>query len=342
MQPNPHKIDIHTHILPPAIPRFKDLFGYGGFITLEHQGACGARMVRDDGHFFRHVHANCWDPDVRLKECDEQGVNVQVLSTVPVMFSYWAKPEDTLYVAQHLNDHIAGVVAKHPRRYVGLATVPLQDTELAIRELTRAVCELGMAGVQIGTNVNGKNLDDPSLYPFFQAAERLSAAVFVHPWDMLGQERMQRYWLPWLVGMPLELALAISSLVFAGIFSKLPKLRLAFAHGGGAYPGLLGRIEHGYHARPDLCATDNPLSPKAHLGRFWVDSLVHDAAFLEYLIKLFGPERVLLGSDYPFPLGEDQPGALVASLPGLDPAAMGAIFAGNALAWLGRQAHEFW
>ena len=335
------KIDIHTHLLPAELPRFAERYGYGGFITLEHHAPCRARMLRDDGKFFREVESNCWDPAQRIKECDAAGVSVQVLSTVPVMFSYWAKPEHGLDLSRFLNDHLASVVRGNPRRFAGLGTVPLQDVKLAVRELERCVRELGLAGVQIGSHVNGTNLGDASLFPFFEAAAELGAAVFVHPWDMLGGARMEKYWLPWLVGMPAEVALAISTLLFSGTLERLPRLRLAFAHGGGAFPGTFGRIQHGFEVRPDLVAVDNPVPPRAYLGRFWVDSLVHDAETLRFIVQLFGQEKVALGSDYPFPLGEDRPGTLIESLAGLEPLTRERLLWRNALEWLGRSREEF-
>jgi aminocarboxymuconate-semialdehyde decarboxylase len=187
----------------------------------------------------------------------------------------------------------------------------MQDTDLAIKELTRLVKELGLKGVQIGSHVGDLNLSDASIFPFFEAASELGAAVFVHPWDMMGQERMGKYWLPWLVGMPAEVSLAICSMIFGGVFERLPKLRVAFAHGGGAFPITVGRISHGFESRPDLCAIDNPHSPRHYLGKFFVDSLVHDLDALRYIVKLFGDEAIVLGSDYPFPLGENHPGAMV-------------------------------
>src|SRR5207237_1862473 len=169
-------------------------------------------------------------------------------------------------------DYIASLGREHPRRFVGLGTLPMQAPELAARELSRCVRELGFAGVQIGSHVAQWNLSDPALFPVFAQAAELGAAVFVHPWDMMGQERMQKYWLPWLVGMPAETALAICSLIFGGVLERLPRLRIAFAHGGGAFPGTLGRIEHGYFARPDLVAVDNPQQPPSHyLNRIYVD-----------------------------------------------------------------------
>ncbi len=293
-------------------------------------------MLRDDGTVFREVKHNCWDAAERLRECDADGVDIQVLSTVPVLLNYWAKPNDGLEVARFLNDHLAGFVRAHPTRFVGLGTLPMQAPELAVRALERCVKELGLAGAQIGSHVNDWNLSEPALFPVFQAAQELEAAIFVHPWDMMGKERMAKYWLPWLIGMPAEVSLAICSMIFGGVFERLPRLRVAFAHGGGAFPATLGRIQHGFEVRPDLVAVDNAVAPRDYLGRFFVDSLVHDAATLRAILPQFGRNRVALGSDYPFPLGEQHPGALIESMPDLDPETRTRLLSGNALEWLGR------
>ncbi len=333
------KIDIHTHILPKEWPDLRDRYGYGGFIRLEHHRPGCARMLRDDV-CFREIESNCWDARTRLSACDEAGVQVQVLSTVPVMFSYWAKPADALDLSKRLNDHIASVVAEFPKRFVGLGTLPMQAIDLAVKELERCVRELKLAGVEIGTHVNGANLNEATFFPLYEAAQDLGAAIFVHPWDMLGQERMKKYWLSWLVGMPAETALAICSMIFGGIFERFPRLRVAFAHGGGAFPGSLGRIQHGFEARPDLCAADNPIEPSRYLGRFYVDSCVHDPRLLRCLIDLLGEKSVALGSDYPFPLGEIRPGRMIGET-NLSEATKARLLHGSALEWLDLKLEDF-
>ena len=332
-------IDIHTHILPKNWPDLKERYGYGGFIHLDHH-KCGCARMMQGQTFFREVESNCWDADVRMQECDNHGVHVQVLSTVPVMFSYWAKPQDTLDLSRMLNDHIAGVVAEHPSRFVGLGTVPMQAPDLAVKELERCVKELGMAGIQIGSNVDGWNLHVPELYPVWEAAEELGASIFVHPWEMMGREKMPRYWLPWLVGMPAETSLAICSMIFGGIFERYPLLKVAFAHGGGSFPATIGRIEHGFNVRPDLCAVDNPINPRNYLDRLYFDSLVHDPQMMNYLLELVGPDRIAMGSDYPFPLGELEPGSLIRSM-GYNQDVQAKLLHGTALDWLGLEKSRF-
>ncbi len=304
------KIDIHTHIIPEHLPKWSEKFFDDRYIHLDHYCPGCAKMMQGD-KFFREIKSNCWDADVRMKDCDDTEVNIQVLSVIPVMFHYWGKKEDALETSRYQNDFIAEVVSRHPKRFIGLGTVPLQDPELAIHEMERCVKELGLAGIEIGSHINDWELNRQELFSFFEAAERLNTAIFVHPWDMMGKDRMNRYWMPWLVGMPAETSLAICSMIFGGVFEALPKLKVAFAHGGGSFPATIGRIEHGFNVRPDLVAVDNPFNPKKYLDYFYLDTLVHDERMLNYLIELFGANQLALGSDYPFPLGEHHPGKLI-------------------------------
>jgi aminocarboxymuconate-semialdehyde decarboxylase len=285
-------------------------------------------------HVFREVEDNCFSAAARLQDMEATEVDMQVLSTIPVLFNYWAKPTDGLETSRFFNDHICETVVKHPKKFVGIGTVPLQSVEAAIREMERCVTELKMPGLEIGSNINGMNLGDPALFPFYKRAEELNCALFVHPWEMMGEQQMQKYWLPWLVGMPAETSRAICSMIFGGVMEQFPALRIAFAHGGGSFPITIGRIQHGFDVRPDLVAVDNAISPTQYLGKFWIDSLVHDAKALQYIVEVMGEDRICLGSDYPFPLGEHRPGELI-SKSHFSSATKDKLMHQNAFDWLG-------
>lgn len=325
------KIDSHTHIIPKDLPNWSEKFGYGDFIYLQHHKPGYAKMMRGN-QFFREIKDNCWDANVRIEEYANFNTQVQVVCTIPVMFSYWAKPMDCLEVSKFLNDHIAELVAQYPKNYIGLATVPMQDADLAIQELERCK-RMGMVGIQIGSNINDENLNEDRFFPIFEACQRLNMAVLVHPWNMMGQKDMQRYWLPWLVGMPAETSRAVCSMIFGGIFERLPKLRVNFAHAGGSFLPTIGRIQHGFECRPDLVAIDNPIEPKKYIGQFWVDSITHDAPMLEYVLKMVGSKKITLGSDYPFPLGDLEIGKFIEDMP-LDKSVKEDIFHNSTLEWL--------
>jgi aminocarboxymuconate-semialdehyde decarboxylase len=335
------KIDSHAHILPERWPSLKERYGYGGFIHLDHYAPGKARMMRDDGVFFRDIDENCWNPLAILADMDRHNVDAMVLCTVPVLFSYWAKDADTLDWCRFLNDHLAGVVADHPRRFIGLGTLPMQNVDMAIEELRRCVGELGFRGVEIGTNINGMNLDDRSLDPFWSEAERLGAGIFVHPWEMMGSDRTSRYFQQWLVGMPAETTLSMTSMIFGGVFDRFPNLKVMFSHAGGSFPFTLGRISHGYHARPDLCAINGVQDPATYVGQFWVDSITHNADALRYLISLVGENMIAYGTDYPFPLGDLEHGKFIEDMADLSYATKQQIFATSLLEFLDLPAAHF-
>ena len=329
---------MHTHIMPKHLPRWAEKFGYDGFIHLDHHKDGWARMMQGD-KFFREINENCWNPEVRINEYLEFKTHVQVVCTIPVLFAYFAKPEDGLEVAKFLNDDLADLVHKYPKNYIGLGTIPMQDVDLSVQELHR-IKQIGLHGIQIGSNIENKNLNEPEFFPIWEACEQLDLAVMVHPWNMMGKKYMDRYWLPWLVGMPAETSRAMCSMIFGGVFDRFPKLRVNFCHASGAFLATLGRIEHGFNCRPDLVAVDNPVSPRNYCGKYWVDCITHDPLMLEYILKLQGSKRVTLGSDYPFPLGDLEIGKFIEQM-NLDSSTVEDIFCNSTLEWLNLSKEQF-
>ena len=332
------KIDMHTHILPKTMPNWTEKFGYGKFIHLESNADGSANMMQG-GNFFRRIVENCWDESLRIKEYEQFNTQVQVVCTIPVMFSYWANPTDCAELSRFLNDHIAELVQQYPKHYIGLGTIPMQDSDQAIKELER-IKSIGLVGIQIGSNINDKNLSEDEFFPIFEACSRLGLAVMIHPWQMMGFDSMKKYWLPWLVGMPAETSRAACSMIFGGVLERLPKLRVCFSHAGGSFLPTLGRIEHGFNCRPDLVAIDNQVNPREYVGKFWVDSITHDIDALKYILNMQGSKRVCLGSDYPFPLGDLEIGKFIEESD-LSKTQIEDIFCNATLEWLGLEKPEF-
>ncbi len=302
------RVDFHTHIIPEDIPNFAQKFGGERWPTLEKTCSCGANIMVA-GKVFREVTDQVWSPEKRIEDMDKEGVDIQVLSPIPVTFSYWAEPEAADEMSKIQNDFIADTVKKHPDRFIGLGTVPLQDVEVSIREMDRCMHELGLKGIEIGTNINGKNLDDPDFTMFFEMAEKWEVPLFVHPWETLGRERMPRHNFMYTVGMPSETALAAASLICGGVMEKFPGLKICFAHGGGSFPYILPRLDQGWKVWPDLRQISN--LPSHYAKNFYFDSLNYDPLNIKYLVDRFGHEKVVMGSDYPFLLREIPPGKVI-------------------------------
>ena len=329
---------MHSHIIPKNLPDWEKKFGYEGFIRLEHHKPSWANMMQGD-NFFREINHNCWNPEVRINEYEKYTTQVQVVCTIPVLFAYFSKPKDGLEVARFLNDDLANLVNKYPKKYIGLGSLPMQDPELAVQELFR-IKELGLKGVQVGSNIEDKNLNEPDFYPVWEACEKLGLAVLVHPWNMMGKKNMNKYWLPWLVGMPAETSRAMCSMIFGGIFDKFPNLRVNFCHASGSFLSTIGRIEHGFNCRPDLVAVDNQKNPRKYCGHFWIDCITHDQDMLRYVLKMQGSKRVTLGSDYPFPLGDLEIGEFINRM-NLEESVVEDIFCNSTLEWLNLKKEMF-
>ncbi len=326
-------VDIHSHFFPKSWPNLAERFGTPDWPWLKHT-APGKAMVMVGDRAFRPIYDACWDPDVRLREMDAQGVDLQVICATPVLFAYMRPAAQALDCARLFNDAALDLCERGRGRLKALAQVPLQDVDLACREASRAMAE-GHLGVQIGNHVGDSDLDDERLIAFLQHCAGIDAFVLVHPWDMMGGGRMKKYMLPWLVAMPAETQLSILSLILSGAFERLPRsLKLCFAHGGGSFAFLLGRAENAWHHR-DIVREDCPHPPSHYVDRFMVDSAVFDSRALGLLVEVMGADRVLLGSDYPFPLGEKQIGKLVREHPALGHDAKRKILGGNAARLIG-------
>jgi aminocarboxymuconate-semialdehyde decarboxylase len=325
-------IDVHTHILPRgwddflarhADPRWPRL-------VREADGGCSLYRgsVRD-----RALTEQVFDPAVRVADLDRLGIERQVLSPPPLMFCYWAEPGAAAEFCRFHNDAIAAVVAERPARFLGAAIVPLQAPALAVTEMERAA-RLGFRCVEIGSSVDGRDLDDEALHPVWETAQALDLALFVHPAaPVLGAERVQAYNLPLVLGNPLETALTITRVIYGGLLDRWPRLRWCFAHAGGVFAFTVGRVDRGWHVLPEgKAAVANP--PSTYAGRFWVDSITHSSAALRFVLDTHGTERVVLGSDYPFRMGYDDPIAALDEA-ALDPSARARILTANAETFLG-------
>lgn len=269
------------------------------------------------------------DPEKRIKDMDATGVDMQVLSPVPQSAYYNLEAEACLWYSRRQNDGIAQAVRRYPDRFSGMATVPLQAPDMAIAELDRAINELGLRGVQILSNVNGRDLDSPELLRFLQAVEALDVPIFIHPGQVTGTERMKEYHLRNLVGYPLETTLAAAHIIFGGVLEKCPNLKVCLAHGGGYLPYQRGRWEHGYDVRAEA-RTVIKEPPSHYLCRFYCDTIVHCGPPLEFLVESLGGDRILMATDYPFDMGDPTPVSTVMGLKNVSEEDRERILGGNA------------
>lgn len=328
-------IDMHAH----CFPRISRETAHAAdaerapWLAVDADGERGHIMLGDRS--FRPVQAQLWDPWRRLAMMDEQGVALQVNCATPVMFGYAWDAAKTADWAARMNEHVLEYCSVAPQRLKALAQVPLQDIELACRTASAAM-KAGCIGVQIGNHVGDRDLDDEGLVQFLIHCASESIPVLVHPWDMMGgNQRMKKWMLPWLVAMPAETQLGMVSLILSGAMERIPPtLKICFAHGGGSFAWLLGRVDNAWRHR-DIVREDCPQLPSSYARRFHVDSAVFDPGALRLLVEVMGIERVMLGSDTPFPLGERQIGSLVLEAPFLDADDRQRILRSNAEAFFG-------
>lgn len=321
-------IDVHAHVFPRLGRADGRVLADEGEPWLRVHGDGTGMMMSGDSEY-RPVEEGLWDPARRLADMDAAGVDVQAVSSTPLMFGYGADPARAADWCDLVNDRILEYCAADPARLLPLCQVPLQDAELACEVATRAAAA-GHRGVHIGNHVGDRNMDDPGIVEFLAHCADLGLPVLAHPWDMLGADRMRGHMLPWLSGMPAETQLSILGLMLSGAFERIPEtLRLCFCHGGGSFAFLLGRADNAWRRR-DIVRADSPRPPSEYTDRFHVDSAVFDPRALRLLVDVMGTDRVMLGTDYPFPLGEQDPGATIRACPGLDDADRARLLGGNA------------
>ncbi len=324
--------DIHTHFFPESWPDLAARFGTPDWPWIKHTEP-GKAVIMIGNRVFRNITSACWDMNVRLQQMDRDGVDNQIISATPVLFGYNREPRHALDCARLFNDAALELCARGEGRLRALCQVPLQDIDASCAELSRCMLA-GHLGVQIGNHVGDKNLDDPGILTFLHHCADQGAAVLVHPWDMMAAQRMPKYMMPWTVGMPAETQLSLVALIVSGAFDRLPaSLRICFAHGGGSFAFLLGRLQNAWQHH-EVARGFSEFPPNHYLNRFYVDSAVFDERTLQFLVEIMGSDRVLLGSDYPFPLGEERVGALIRGSR-LAAETKTKLLGANAQSWLG-------
>ncbi len=328
------RVDFHTHFIPQYLPALGKKYSDEGWPTLIHNAPCQADIYFAGKHY-RRIDDRSWDPQRRLKDMEIEGVDVQVLSPIPVTFAYDFSSQGALELSQMQNEEIAKAVAESPEHFIGLGTVPLQDPGSAASEVRRVVTKLGLVGVEIGTNILGRNLDDPGLEPFWQACEEVGAVIFVHPASVFSPERTSKYRMDLSIGYTSETGIAAASVVMSGLLERHPGLHLCFAHGGGTFPWLLPRLDRTWQIFDDVKSM-TAMKPSEAAKWLTYDTLTYDPVNLHLLIDRLGADRLVMGTDYPFPLREEPPGVVIDTLADLTDHARAAMLGRNALRFLGR------
>lgn len=306
-------IDIHSHFFPKTWENLAAKFGGNDWPWLRHLDNNKAMLMKGEQDF-RPIYSACWDAEVRLAEMDRDGVDEQIICATPILFGYERPVEQGLYCAKLFNDAALDLCSNGKGRLHALAQVPLQEIDAACEEASRAM-NTGHKGVQIGNHVGLKNMDDSGTITFLQHCAAEDIPVFVHPWDMMAAERTQDYMMGWTVGMPAETQLSIVSMILGGGFDQVSdKLKICFAHGGGSFAFLLGRLENAWHFR-DIARGKSEHPPSHYLNRFFLDAAVFDHDALDLLTRKMSEDRLMFGTDYPFPLGEQEMGKLIKTSP---------------------------
>lgn len=294
-------LDVHCHFFPQA---FLDMARRPNTLQSKIE-------LRDDGqehlvcpgNFDHPLTPDFYAAEQMLMDMDSAQISMAAISSAPPTLSYWADASTARGLASRLNESIAKRVTEHPDRFLGLATIPLQDIPASVSEAKRAINQLGLHGFQMGSNVGGKNLNHPDYFPLFETFAELDVPVFIHPYIPAGEERMQDYYLHNLLGMVAETGLAIASVIYGGILERLPTLKIIFAHAGGVFPYIVGRMDHGYKVRTKECTQAIPHPPSHYLRQVYFDCMSFHPLALRYLVDTVGADRVLIGSDYPFDMG---------------------------------------
>jgi aminocarboxymuconate-semialdehyde decarboxylase len=329
---DPIAIDIHTHVVPERFPAYTGTFKDIAWPSMAPAEPCHCNVMIQ-GKNYRTVHQSCWLNEDRLADMNQRGVQLQALSPMPELLSYWLPANDAQVLIRYINDEIARMVVKNPDRFVGLGGVPLQDVDMAIRELEYLMNDLKFRGVEIATHVNDVPIGDKRFEPFFAAAEKLGAAIFVHALRPVGMDRIVGPVSEQAMCFPGEIGLAAAGLITGGTAVHHPDLRIAFSHGGGVLSFLIARLGRAWDILPKMRET-LPEKPLAYAKKFYYDSIVFDPEAMRHVMTTFGKSQVVAGSDFPFAMGDPDPVAFIRGMK-LDAATERLLLADNAKRFLG-------